>query len=161
MCISSMEWNRIESARATRDSEGKPRGGSGPVGPAFSRSAPWHTYRRNPTATPLRSTPLDVDSTLRALRTRLQARPIRTQRFTALSAPPLPSPPFLRLLAPPPSHYHRDSKASSSSSSSGRIPWDWRGSSSKKRAPSIRPRFVSSIQIRFRICFGRVRCLNG
>ena len=31
------------------------RGGSGPAGPAFSRSAPWHTYRRNPT--PRRAAP--------------------------------------------------------------------------------------------------------
>lgn len=64
---------------------GATRRGSGPVGPAFSRSAPWHTYRLNPTAPHLAA----------PRRTRLRREPRGTsRRFTySLLHPLVPTPP--------------------------------------------------------------------
>ena len=76
--------------RATWDSEGPVRrSGSGPVGPAFSRSAPWHTYRRNPTphhatpfhSTPFHSNPLNID--VDAGSTRFDSTRLDSTRFNS------------------------------------------------------------------------------
>lgn len=107
---SGQDRERVESGRAEAGQDGigsnprrvgivgARRGGSGPVGPAFSRSAPWHTYRQQPHATPLHSnsTPLDVDvdvdssrvnSTLHSNHTRLRSvhgSALRSTRRTIL-----------------------------------------------------------------------------
>lgn len=81
LCISSsMEWNRIESARATRDSEGTPRGGSGSGRSGFLEKCTLaHLPARNPT--PLHFTPLH------SMSTRLSARsstPLHSTRLRSV-----------------------------------------------------------------------------
>ena len=75
-----MEWNRIESARATRDSEGTPRGGSGSGRSGFLEKCTLaHLPARNPT--PLHFTPLH------SMSTRLSARsstPLHSTRLRSV-----------------------------------------------------------------------------
>lgn len=84
----SPRWNGIGSNPRARLGIARARRAAvaGPVGPAFSRSAPWHTYRR---ATPRHSTSLhSTRCRLDSLRAPpLHSTPLDSAPYTAPSSP--------------------------------------------------------------------------